>query len=727
MPLNYTTTWFGNTFGGDWAGDHGTPIKHVQQHIDGAFVTADGTVLANSGWDEGGIDCGAYKNGDLIGRLEFGAGGWGRDGGDAVTANDRYIYAAMVQRHSGNRGNPNKLPSDPPEKSTWYCIYRFLRGDGGSPIRPAPWPGGYGWSGAMLVINTDLGPVHGVAVDKNGRLYVSDTPENTIKVFDANTMEHGGSWRLDRPGQITVAPDGTLWIKQVADAVHLPRIVHVSTTGAILPGVVTFPAAMEPAGFCIDDENQLYVADSGPQSNIKIYSLAKLAGSPTLTSGTFGTSGGLFSVTPGQIKIPVTPGQIKTGSFYRPVAVGSDSDGHLYVCSNTAAFGAGGTIESFDPRTGRRSPAWPKPLYGLLWLDSSDADPASEADIYSGDKHFTFDYANPTPGAGWTFKGLTCNLVKYPQDARLPTHEGTASASVFARRIHGRLLLYLTDQYSGALRIYRFNAATDGEVAIPCGYVAREHIKPSPDKTEWPPHQPAKGGWIWRDANGDGAFDAGEYEQPSAGTDAGWDWGLSVDSQGTIWSVRSNGTIHRLPLQGLDANGSPIYSFAAQQTMKAPDFVTELMRAEYQPETDTLYLAAYTKEHPHTGGEWGTLGTEIISIPDWSAGSRTPRWRTVLPNDWSKTLFTKSMCIAGDYVFATEGRLPDIHVYRAATGEEAGVLTPGPEVGRRGGWVDMTCGIRAFKRANGEYVVIEEEDGFIKNLVYRWKPSSQVS
>jgi hypothetical protein len=31
-------------------------------------------------------------------------------------------------------------------------------------------------------------------------------------------------------------------------------------------------------------------------------------------------------------------------------------------------------------------------------------------------------------------------------------------------------------------------------------------------KEGWPPHQPAQGAWNWHDANGNGSFDASEYE-----------------------------------------------------------------------------------------------------------------------------------------------------------------------------------------------------------------------
>jgi hypothetical protein len=48
-------------------------------------------------------------------------------------------------------------------------------------------------------------------------------------------------------------------------------------------------------------------------------------------------------------------------------------------------------------------------------------------------------------------------------------------------------------------------------------------------------------------------------------------------------------------------------------------------------------------------------------------------------------------------------------------------MTPGPEVGKESGWVDIPDGIRAYKRTNGEYLVFVEEDAKGKIIVYRWK------
>jgi len=43
----------------------------------------------------------------------------------------------------------------------------------------------------------------------------------------------------------------------------------------------------------------------------------------------------------------------------------------------------------------------------------------------------------------------------------------------------------------------------------------------------------------------------------------------------------------------------------------------------------------------------------------------------------------------------------------------------GPEVGSKSGRIDVPWGLRAFKRANGEYLVFVEEDLRAKVIMYR--------
>ena len=85
---SYTTSWIGNSFGG---GD-----KWVQIQISGMYVAPDGTIYTNSEWDEAGREVGIYRNGDVIGKAED-LHGWGRNGGVAIAADNKYIYVAMKQ------------------------------------------------------------------------------------------------------------------------------------------------------------------------------------------------------------------------------------------------------------------------------------------------------------------------------------------------------------------------------------------------------------------------------------------------------------------------------------------------------------------------------------------------------------------------------------------------------------------------------------------------------
>jgi hypothetical protein len=161
----YKTSWIGNTFGG---GD-----KWVQNYIEAMYVAPNGTVYANSTWEEAGREAGIYKDGDVIG-LSLDTHGWSRAGGKAVTANSKYLYLAMIQGSVGNRENY------PPEKTTWYCVRRYdLSG------KPAPFKGGRGHDRSMLIVSTK-GEVTGLATSGN-ELYVSDSAENKIRVYNSET------------------------------------------------------------------------------------------------------------------------------------------------------------------------------------------------------------------------------------------------------------------------------------------------------------------------------------------------------------------------------------------------------------------------------------------------------------------------------------------------------------------------------------------------------------
>jgi hypothetical protein len=228
---------------------------------------------------------------------------------------------------------------------------------------------------------------------------------------------------------------------------------------------------------------------------------------------------------------------------------------------------------------------------------------------------------------------------------------------------------------------------------------------------------------MWRDSDGDGQMESGEYLDVSADNEPEF-WAWWVDEQGNVWRGDQTGErpIRRYRFGGLDRAGNPIYSRADSQTFALPSPMNHLLRVEYDASSDTMILAGHTAERPKTGGEWGQVGTEILRYDGWLTGAPALRWRIALPYDPANNVTVKSMCVEGNAVFAVECRTARVHVFDRSTGARLGEMTPGPEVGRESGWVDFPDAIRAYRRKDGEYLVFVEEDWKGKIMVYRWKP-----
>ena len=668
--ISYTTSWIGNTFGGG--------SKWVQIQIAAMYVGNDGTVYTNSVWDEAGREAGIYKDGDAIGKASN-LHGWGRLGGEAVTANSKYLYIAMTQ----GAVDRMVIQDYPPSKTEWHCVRRYnLSGE------PAPFAGGRGYDKSMLIVSTSS-QVTGLA-NAGNELYVSDSSTNRIRVYDSETMTELRSWSVERPKQIAVDPQSNLWILQAKDATNPPKILHYSKTGTLLSQKIT--DVVDPTAIAIDPQGRLLVTENGPRQQVLIYDISA---TPKLI-GTFGTQGGIYSGTKGEV------GELKLNGL---TGVGTDKAGNIYV-SNDGFGGSGTDLRKFSP-LGKMQ--WQ--LLGLQFVDNADADPGTDGlDVFTKHEHFVMDYSKSN-GQESTYKSYTVDKFRYPDDPRLH-NENHSAASVFVRRIKGRRFLYLTGMYADKLSIYRF----DGEIAVPSAIFAKDH-------SNWPTNQPAKGSWLWHDKNGDGSIQSNEYE--SLGAEDGSIWGWEVDSNGDVWQASESGTIGHYPVQGLDTYGTPIYNAATSQKIPMPAPFNSLTRIKYFPETDTMYLAGYTNQRPNIKGA-GIVGTEIIRYDNWS-NSRNIRWRVALPYEPSdnpdpgakRFVIIKAMDIAGDRIFATTVLDAEVYVYDTATGTAIAKLTPGIEVARESGWVDIPYGLRAYQRANGEYLVFVEEDAKAKVIMYR--------
>ena len=208
LPAN--VTWIGNSYpGGDG--------KHVPQDIDALCVTPDGRVFSNVPWEEGGGNVTEFKDGKVLGNAGH-THGWGATGGKAIACNSKYLYIGCRMQNEG--GGLNDLSTWPPKGKQWIGISRRPLND---IKKPAPFEGGKGGKGdtlkeAFLVVaevddNKDAGDLPGIAADEK-RLYVSCPSDNTIKIYDAETMAKITEWKIERPGPIALAKDGILWMLQ---------------------------------------------------------------------------------------------------------------------------------------------------------------------------------------------------------------------------------------------------------------------------------------------------------------------------------------------------------------------------------------------------------------------------------------------------------------------------------------------------------------------------------
>ncbi|NLI01022.1 MAG: hypothetical protein GX446_16190 [Chthonomonadales bacterium] len=701
-PLAYRTTWIGNSFGGG--------PRWVQNFIEGMAVAPDGTVVCASTWDEAGREYGIYRDGDVVGMCAD-THGWGELGGSAVAIGSRYLFIAMVH---GNEGGHLTGDAYPPKGLAWFCISRRkLNGD------HAPFTHGRGRFGDQLVLHeapeTMEAHIRGLATDGKGRLYVSDPVSARIRVFEEETMQEQASFSVLRSRQLAVGPDGSLWALHAPDAgapaseLLKPerddvqwRVVRYAPDGREL-ATIWLPKRSAPTALAFDRRGRLLIADNGPDQQIRVYASPNGGGRFV---GALGVKGGVYA--------RPNPGTVAPDRLIGPTGLGCDAAGNLYVGGNTPAGGS--VLRCYEPAEPSQPLRLRWELLGLEFVDGADVDRGDGTDgrhVYTAEGHYEADWDRP-PGKQWTWRGFSLDPFRYPDDLRLlEGHHGLCGALV--RRIGGRRFLVVRGMFQHFLVIYRY----DREIAIPSVMFSRGHYR---DGAWMPPGQPPRGAWMWRDSDGDGQMEAGEYLDVTADNEPEF-WAWWMDEKGGVWRGDQTGErpIRHYPVQGLDRRGNPIYSREMSRTFPMPPPMNHLLRIEYDPATDAMLLGGHTVDRPKTGDEWGQVGAELLRYDGWLRGEPKLRWRIPLPYDPANGVTVKSMCAESDAVFAVECRSARVHVFDRATGAKLGEMTPGPEVHRESGWVDFPDAIRAYRRRDGEYLVFVEEDWKGKIIVYRWQ------
>jgi hypothetical protein len=401
-------------------------------------------------------------------------------GAGAVTADSNYVYMVMSQGCNGSASNNSYGNQGYPAcGTTWYAVRRYDHSG-----NPAQF-GSSGYDGSMLIVNTSAN-LAGIAAG-GGQLFVADPSSNQIKIYTASNMSAAGSFGVTNPGPLAYdSVSGTIWMIQSGTS----NIVHYSTSGSLLPQNISVAS---PTALAVGSNGDLLVADNGPDQNVKIYS--NIESSPTLSSS-LGSVGGQYA-----------SGQIAPLSFGGLTGVGTDSSGNIYVTMNglrpnvDTSEMISTSIRSF---TSSGSLNWQ--LYCNSFVDTGVIDPTTDgADVYTKNIHYKLDLSQAI-GSQVTPVGVSQNPLKYADDMRTQLGEGFAYP-VGIRYINGQKFMFALSMYQNGLMIYRFN----GETAIPSGWLGQSN-----NGAAYPPNHPS-GNWIWRDVNGDGDFQAGEFWTAASG------------------------------------------------------------------------------------------------------------------------------------------------------------------------------------------------------------------
>ena len=512
-------------------------------------------------------------------------------------------------------------------------------------------------------------------------------------------------------------------------------------------------AVVDPTAVDFDLTDRLWIADNGPDQNIKIFDLNVSLTAPVAT---FGVTGGVFA--------GPTPGLMGPFRFWGPRGIAHDASGHIYIASTGLPMQTiGGTdIREFsaDGTT-------------LLWqangtfVDAGDSDPASQGtQMYVNGKHYTMDYTK-APGQSWGFTGVTLNPFTNPDDPRV----NSPFESPWVRRINGQKFLFLGNMYGGHLYILRFQP--NSEIAVPAAFlgIINTNLGPcagsgttSVDITPYHPCWTANETnkrihWWWLDNGvgggvaGDGHFDTGEFG--TWNSYSGTANGIDVDDAGGIWYGGSGtvstyfgaGGLQYWPNSGVDSNGVPIYDFANPKRFDVPftDGGGAVERIKYVSETDTLYLAGagdayypaniyrynnFVKNSPAIDQNNPALELQPAFVINLGTTNFGQSQISLDQNSPAMTLpwtFTADQ----DYIYVAyldqgkDGRQRgEVTVYSATDGHEIGWIDPGPEVGYYCGAVDLINGINVTTDASGSKIITLEEDGAGKVMAYRWNPAT---
>jgi len=384
-------------------------------------------------------------------------------------------------------------------------------------------------------------------------------------------------------------------------------------------------------------------------------------------------------------------------------------------------------------------------------MHAPDLDPTSNGtQIYTAAQRFEMDYSK-APGKSWKQAAVTLDPFRFPGDPRAMLPHDIA----FVRVVSGKKFLFTSDMYGYDLAVFRFEP--NSEIAIPTAFIG---IGSSQQGAAWTQgKEPAwTGTWddnknrrlMWRDANGNGTVDAGEFtdvQMPHV-----YARGFDVDDNGNVWvagkfnehnnGYREGGNLV-IPFGNIDGNGVPFLG-SVPRFVDIPSTLIDTAdrgktsgRMRYMAATDTTIMA--------TGQAEDYYSDKIYVLDGLATGNPKLRFKLSLGYDTKGSTETDILradpilrdlmilpCVfAADADYLYVGYMQngldakvrgEITIYSMVDGRKVGWIVPGAETNHFAGNFDMKMGIQVRKLADGTRIIVAEENGGGKFMVYRWKP-----
>lgn len=233
-----------------------------------------------------------------------------------------------------------------------------------------------------------LAKPYGVATDREGRVYVTDSGQGIVWIFDEKNKKvsflgDSGQGRLAQPIGIAVDQRGTVFVSDV----KLNRVYGYDKEGKLAVAIGQKNELANPSGLALDQTSgRLYVAD--PRGHrVRVYNSADgkflfefgkrgdKDGEFNFPTNLFVRSGKLYVSDTGNFRIQIfdlegkylkkfgTAGD-SPGQLARPRGVAVDSEGHIYVADaafdNFQIFDEEGRLYLFVGAAGHRP--------GFFWL-----------------------------------------------------------------------------------------------------------------------------------------------------------------------------------------------------------------------------------------------------------------------------------------------------------------------------------------------------------------------